>query len=94
MTRASDLALCNDCHINDSAFVCYCAAHNSDGKCDGFEPSTAEIATDLATLTPVECAARGIRHSSQDHHYTALSDADTDAHCMQALRSAGRRQGL
>jgi hypothetical protein len=54
----------------------------------------AEIAADLAPLTHAECAARGIRHSSTDHHYTALSDADTDEHCRQALRSAGRRCGL
>jgi hypothetical protein len=54
----------------------------------------AEIAADLAPLTHAECAARGLKHSSLDHHYTATSDADTDEHCRQALLSAGRRCGL
>jgi hypothetical protein len=66
-------------------------------------PAPAEIAADLRELSPDECVdskrrtkrnPNGIRHSSTDHHYTALSDADADEHCLRALRSAARRQGL
>jgi hypothetical protein len=52
---------------------------------------TDDIAHDLRELSRDECVQRGIRHTSTDAHYTALSDADTDAHCRQALVSAARR---
>jgi hypothetical protein len=94
MTHEANLALCGDCHANDGAAVCYCAMRNSDGTCDGFEPEPSTVSYDLRELSHAECAARGIKHSSEDHNYTALSDADTDEHCRQALRSAARRCGL
>jgi len=50
-----------------------------------------EIAADLSPLTPEQCAARGIRHSSTDDHSTAVLSIDPDWMLQGALRAAGRR---
>lgn len=45
----------------------------------------------LATLTPAQCAARGIRHSSTDNHSTAVHSDGSDWLLQGALRAAGRK---
>jgi hypothetical protein len=56
------------------------------------EPVTdAEIAHDLRALSPAECAARGIRHSSTDDHSTGIRTDDTFELRLGMLRGATRR---
>ena len=42
------------------------------------DATSAEIAADLAPHSPEKCAARGIRHSSEDDHSTAIATGDTE----------------
>lgn len=53
--------------------------------------TAADIARDLAPLTPDECAARVLRHSSKDDHSTAILDTDPDWLTRGMLRAAARK---
>ena len=46
---------------------------------------------DLAPLTPEQCAARGIRHSSEDDNSTAILDTDPDWLTRGMLRYHARK---
>jgi hypothetical protein len=55
------------------------------------EPTAEDIAVDLAPRSPEECAARGILHSSQDDHSTAILDTDPEWLLLGMLGAAARK---
>ena len=50
-----------------------------------------EIERDLAALSPEECRARGIKHSSQDDHSTAIVTGDRFVTRYGILRYSARK---
>lgn len=57
-------------------------------------PTPAEISADLAPLSPEECAARGLRHSSTDDHSSAILTGDTFELRQRMLAMTSRKAGL
>jgi hypothetical protein len=92
VTDTSTAQLCDWSAVNMPG-LCGCEPTSFTGRvlCVACQLTDAEIATDLRELSPDECAARGILHSSADDRSTGLRTGDSFELRQGALRSAARR---